>query len=88
MERRVRGNLILESWNCLTLSRLQRAGGTVAVLMIWITGGLALCLDPISCGRRTCVGQVLTSFCQSVVSLPRVRPRDALRPSCSLDWQR
>ena len=49
MERRVRGNLMLESWNCLTLSRLHSAGGTVAVLMICTTGGLALCLDPISC---------------------------------------
>jgi hypothetical protein len=30
----VSGNLILLSWNCLVLSRLQAAAGTVAVLMI------------------------------------------------------
>jgi hypothetical protein len=30
----VRGNLILLSWNCLVLSRLQADAGTVAVLMI------------------------------------------------------
>ena len=87
MERRVRGNLILESWNCLTLSRLQRAGGTVAVLMIWITGGLALCLDPISCGRRACVGHRFMIDCQDVVSLRLMRPHDAARPFCSHDCQ-
>lgn len=31
---RTKGNLILESWNCLMFSRLVRAAGTVAVLMI------------------------------------------------------
>ena len=47
--RRVRGNLILESWNCLMLTRLVSAAGTVAVLMICRHGARTRCLDAISC---------------------------------------
>ena len=36
------------SWNCLVLSRLHCASGTVAVLMMLIRGGLTLCREPIS----------------------------------------
>ena len=47
--RRVRGNLILESWNCLMLTRLVSAAGTVAVLMICRHGARTRCLEAISC---------------------------------------
>ncbi len=40
---RVSGNLILESWNCMTLARLQAEAGTVAVLMICTQDGHVAC---------------------------------------------
>ena len=45
----VRGNWILELWNCLMLSLLHKAAGMTAVLMIWMQGNLTRCRDPISC---------------------------------------
>ena len=50
--RRMSGNLILESWNCLMLTRLQAAAGTVAVLMICMHGARTRCRDAISCARQ------------------------------------
>ena len=44
----VSGNLMEELWNCFVASRLHRAAGTVAVLIIWRTCERARCLDPIS----------------------------------------
>ena len=50
--RRVRGNLILESWNCFTLTRFVMAAGTVAVLMICRHGARTRCRDAISCATN------------------------------------
>ena len=50
--RRVRGNLILESWNCFTLTRFVMAAGTVAVLMICRQGARTRCRDAISCAAK------------------------------------
>lgn len=44
----VMGNLILLSWNCVTLSRLQSLAAMVAVLMMWIYGARTRCLEAIS----------------------------------------
>ena len=50
--RRMSGKQILESWNCLMLTRLQAAAGTVAVLMICMHGARTRCLDAISCAHQ------------------------------------
>ena len=52
--RRVRGNLILESWNCFTFTRFVMAAGTVAVLIICRHGARTRCRDAISCRADPC----------------------------------
>jgi hypothetical protein len=52
--RRMSGKRILESWNCLMLTRLQAAAGTVAVLMICMHGARTRCREAISCSPARC----------------------------------
>lgn len=40
--------LVLELWNCLVLSLLQRLAGMMAILMIWMHGNLTLWRDGVS----------------------------------------
>ena len=70
--RRVSGNLILESWNCFTLTRLVRAAGTVAVLMICRQGARTRCRDAISCRCRGDVDMCLLNMCRLLVRCKRL----------------
>lgn len=45
------GNLILESWNCLTCGLLQSFAGVSFTSMIWIVSALARCLAPMSLSK-------------------------------------
>ena len=48
----VTGKAILLLWNCFVPSRLQSAGGTVAVLIMLRDEYRTRCRDAISCGAR------------------------------------
>ena len=71
--RRMSGNLILESWNCLMLTRLQAAAGTVAVLMICMHGARTRCRDAISCAHRA-HGDQLSSASKALQAHLDTRP--------------
>lgn len=79
--RRMSGNLILESWNCLMLTRLQAAAGTVAVLMICMHGARTRCRDAISCVRQA-RGSQLPRASKSLQARLDTRPVCSAR-SCS-----